>query len=177
MLAGPGTGKTEVLTHRIIHLINSIHALPQEILAVTFSRKAAKEMKDRVSTSLGITAENIRISTLHAESLRILGGAHAASKFFVSDDEARMLMQDAIDDTGLSRMNLRDCQTWVRLRKAESRLPGEIVPNDGSISDMKRIYTRYEEQQAYGDEIWSKLPAWAKILEDLKRKARHEKSA
>ncbi len=145
VLAGPGTGKTEVLTHRIIHLINSLHALPQEILAVTFSRKAAKEMKDRVSTSLGVDAENIRISTLHAESLRILGGAHAASKFLASDDEVRMLMQDAIDDTGVSGMNLGECQTWVRLRKAESRLPAEIVPNDDSTADMKKIYTRYEE--------------------------------
>jgi len=150
VLAGPGTGKTEVLTHRMIHLINSIHALPQEILAVTFSRKAAKEMKDRVSTSLGEAAENIRISTLHAESLRILGGAHAAAKFFVSDDEARMLMQDAIDDSGLSSsVRPRDCQTWVRLRKAQCILPGEVVPSDNSVSNMKSVYIRYEELLAF----------------------------
>ncbi len=146
VLAGPGTGKTEVLTHRMIHLINSIHALPQEILAVTFSRKAAKEMKDRISTSLGDAAEDIRISTLHAESLRILGGAHSAAKFFVSDEEARMLMQDAIDDSGLSgSVRLRDCQAWVRLRKAQCVLPAEIVSNDNSVSNMKGIYARYEE--------------------------------
>src|SRR5438093_8121647 len=100
VMAGPGTGKTEVLTHRIIHLIANQGALPQEILAVTFSRKATKEMQERVFTSIGLLAQDIRFSTLHAESLRLLHGLHGAPRFFVSDAEARMIMQDAIEDTG-----------------------------------------------------------------------------
>lgn len=150
VLAGPGTGKTEVLTHRMIHVINSFHALPQEILAVTFSRKAAKEMTDRVALSLGAVAENIRICTLHAESLRILHAMRAATRFFVSDDEARTLMEDAIEDSGLSgSVKVRDCQTWVRLRKTENKLPPETVPTNDSISNLQRIYTRYEELLAF----------------------------
>jgi superfamily I DNA/RNA helicase len=94
--AGPGTGKTEALAHRIVYMINHWDVLPQEILAVTFSRKAAQEMRDRVADVIGEVSKDVRISTLHSESLRTLSGMNAASRFFVSDYEARMLMQDAL---------------------------------------------------------------------------------
>jgi len=146
VLAGPGTGKTEVLAHRIIHLINNYGALPQEILAVTFSRKAATEMRERVAGPLGGVAENIRISTLHAEALRLLHGMHGAPRFFVSDIEARLLMQDAIEDTGFANSaRVRSCQDWVRLRKAEHLRPGQLTPTDSNSQMMKSVYDRYEE--------------------------------
>src|SRR2546430_4325880 len=115
VLAGPGTGKTEVLTHRIIFLINHEKVLPQEILAVTFSRNAAQGMKNRVAQSIGGNAEAMRISTLHSESLKTLGALGASPRFFVSDDEARMLMRDAIEDCGFAgQVGIKDCQIWVR---------------------------------------------------------------
>jgi ATP-dependent DNA helicase UvrD/PcrA len=146
VLAGPGTGKTEVLAHRIIHLINNFGALPQEILAVTFSRKAATEMRERVAGPLGALAENIRISTLHAEALRLLHGSHGAPHFFVSDLEARLLMQDAIEDTGFANLaKVKSCQDWVRLRKAEHLRPPQITSTDSNSRMLKSIYNRYEE--------------------------------
>lgn len=146
MLAGPGTGKTEVLAHRIIHLISNFGALPQEILAVTFSRKAATEMRERVAGPLGAVAENIRISTLHAEALRLLHGMHGAPRFFVSDMEAHLLMQDSIEDTGFANLaKVKSCQDWVRLRKAEHLRPGQVTPTDSNSQMMKSVYNRYEE--------------------------------
>jgi len=147
VLAGPGTGKTEVLTHRIIFLINHEKVLPQEILAVTFSRNAAQGMKNRVAQSIGGNAEAVRISTLHSESLKTLGALGASPRFFVSDDEARMLMRDAIEDCGFAgQVGIKDCQIWVGLRKGENMLPAEIVANSpGDLSKFKAVYARYEE--------------------------------
>ena len=72
VLAGPGTGKTEVLTHRISYLINKRNVPPDEILAVTFSRKTATEMVERLKKFLGLEKGESHVSTLHAESLRLL---------------------------------------------------------------------------------------------------------
>jgi len=136
-----------VLTHRIIYLINHEKVLPQEILAVTFSRNAAQGMKVRVGTAISGAAETVRISTLHSESLKTLGAMNASPRFFVSDDEARMLMRDAIEDCGFQgSVRIKDCQIWVGLRKGENMLPSEIVANSpGDLSNFKETYARYEE--------------------------------
>lgn len=146
VLAGPGTGKTEVLTHRIAYLINKLGASPDEILAVTFSRKAANEMSERLKNSTDVDNSKIRISTLHAESLRILHIMDQAQKFLASDNEVLILMQDAIDDIGMSYiLRCRECVFWVRLRKAENKLPHEIPEQDKNNSIFKQVYNRYEE--------------------------------
>lgn len=75
ILAGAGSGKTRVLTHRIVHLISEGHAFPGEIFAVTFTNKAAKEMKERVERLLGafdVPIHDLWISTFHSSGARIL---------------------------------------------------------------------------------------------------------
>ncbi|WP_407942254.1 DNA helicase PcrA [Microaerobacter geothermalis] len=72
IMAGAGSGKTKVLTHRIAYLIYEKHILPWNILAITFTNKAAKEMKDRIVQLVGKTAEDIWISTFHSMCVRIL---------------------------------------------------------------------------------------------------------
>lgn len=72
IVAGAGTGKTLVITHRIAHLINSKMARPEEILAVTFTEKAAAEMAERVDVLLPYGFSNVRISTFHAFGDHIL---------------------------------------------------------------------------------------------------------
>lgn len=71
VLAGAGSGKTKVLTNRIARLIEE-GVSPSNILAITFTNKAAKEMKDRITRLVGVTAYNIQISTFHSLGLRIL---------------------------------------------------------------------------------------------------------
>ena len=72
ILAGAGSGKTRVLTHRIAYLIEEHNISPYNILALTFTNKAAKEMKDRVDLIMKQEAENIWVSTFHSTCVRIL---------------------------------------------------------------------------------------------------------
>lgn len=72
ILAGAGSGKTRVLTHRIAYLIEEKNVSPYQILAITFTNKAAKEMKERVEKTIGELASNVWVSTFHSTCVRIL---------------------------------------------------------------------------------------------------------
>src|SRR4051794_17570749 len=72
VVAGAGSGKTRVLTHRIAHLIRDHHVSPFEILAITFTNKAADEMKQRVAALVGPVAQKMWVSTFHSACVRIL---------------------------------------------------------------------------------------------------------
>lgn len=72
ILAGAGSGKTRVLTYRIAHMINDLHIYPSQILAITFTNKAAGEMKDRVRNLIGNTVDSMWVSTFHSSCVRIL---------------------------------------------------------------------------------------------------------
>lgn len=84
ILAGPGTGKTEILAHRIVDIIKSDRDVePDEILALTFSRKATIEMRNRLDEFQGLDTSEVNISTIHSESFRIyyqLGGLRARAR-------------------------------------------------------------------------------------------------
>ncbi|ERI94226.1 ATP-dependent DNA helicase PcrA [Clostridiales bacterium oral taxon 876 str. F0540] len=72
ILAGAGSGKTRVLTYRIAHMINDLGVYPSQILAITFTNKAAQEMKERVKTLVGDEVNNMWVSTFHSSCVRIL---------------------------------------------------------------------------------------------------------
>ena len=101
ILAGAGSGKTRVLTHRIAHLISANGVSPWSILAVTFTNKAAREMRERVNDIVGYGAENIWVSTFHSTCVRILRrfiesiGYNRNFTIYDTDDQ-RSLMKDII---------------------------------------------------------------------------------
>jgi len=109
MLAGAGTGKTKALTARIAHLLTQNKARPDEILAVTFTNKAAREMKDRVGAYLGHGGDSVRwMGTFHAICVKLLR-RHAElvglkSNFSILDtDDVKRLLRQLIEAAGLDR--------------------------------------------------------------------------
>src|ERR1043165_8809833 len=91
ILAGPGSGKTRVIAHRIAHLIGEIGVSPGRIMAVTFTNKAARELRDRVDNLVGGLARSVTLGTFHAVCARILridGEAIGVPRSFAIYDDA-----------------------------------------------------------------------------------------
>ncbi|MBL4874334.1 MAG: UvrD-helicase domain-containing protein [Rhodobacteraceae bacterium] len=136
MLAGAGTGKTKALTARIAHLLNIGHARPNEILAVTFTNKAAKEMKTRVSTSVGGVVEGMPwMGTFHSICVKLLrrhaelAGLKSNFTILDTDDQIRLLKQliraENIDEKRWpARMLASHIDSWKN-----RALSPEMVPN------------------------------------------------
>ena len=105
ILAGAGSGKTRTITYRIAHMIDEIGISPYKILAVTFTNKAAKEMKERVESLVGEDAKRVMISTFHSFGLRLLRvygdrlGYNANFTIYDTDDQKRVaknIMKDLV---------------------------------------------------------------------------------
>ena len=99
VLAGAGTGKTRVLTTRLAHILASGRAYPGEMLAVTFTNKAAREMRERLEAMIGRAAEGVWLGTFHALAARILRrhaeavGLDPSFTILDTDDQLRLLKQ------------------------------------------------------------------------------------
>lgn len=155
VLAGPGSGKTEVLTHRIAYLLNHCNVAPQEILAVTFSRRAANNMRECLE-DLGVLGESQpRVSTLHSEALRVLGRVGSFFKFLVDEYEAKMLIRDAAFDLNLdvSYRSLKEFKEQIQLLKGANKLPEEIPEDDSETSTIRQVYERYEQLLGFNHAI------------------------
>ena len=103
IIAGAGSGKTRVLTHRIAHLIATGRARPGEILAITFTNKAAAEMRERVAALVGPAGERMWVSTFHSACVRILRREHEAAGL-----RSTFSIYDAADSTRLITLIVRE---------------------------------------------------------------------
>jgi DNA helicase-2/ATP-dependent DNA helicase PcrA len=156
MLAGAGTGKTKALTARIVHLLNMNRARPNEILAVTFTNKAAREMRTRVGRMLGDVAEGMAwMGTFHSLSVKILR-RHAElvglkSNFTIldTDDQLRLLKQL------ISAANIDEKRWPARLLAGiidgwkNRALPPDRVPSSEASAFNNRgteLYEQYQER-------------------------------
>ena len=154
MLAGAGTGKTKALTTRIAHLLNTARARPNEILAVTFTNKAAREMKERVGRLLGQPAEGMPwMGTFHAIGVKLLR-RHAElvglkSNFTIldTDDQLRLLKQlvqaAGIDD---KRWPARQLAHVIDGWKNRAWTPDNVPSGEASAYNGKAVplYAQYQ---------------------------------
>ena len=140
VIAGPGTGKTKVITHRIAYLIRQHGIKPESILAITFTNKAAQEMQDRVSDEIGEPhSSNIKVSTFHAFCVKVLRNhAHhigLSENFVIFDQE----IQDEIFAEVVKELNLNpyDYPLWL-LRNAisEAKCKLDSVTNVTNVTDV-----------------------------------------
>lgn len=192
MLAGAGTGKTKALTTRIAHLLVAGKAWPRQILAVTFTNKASREMKDRVSALIGGAAEGMWLGTFHALAARMLR-RHAElvglkSNFTIldSDDQLRLLkqlMQAENIDTG--RWPARALMGRIQRWKDRAQTPDKVSKGDaGDFANgrTQAIYAQYQERLKtlnacdFGDlmlHMTSIFQNHADVLEDWRRRFKY----
>lgn len=148
VLAGPGSGKTRILTHRIAWLIREKGARPEQILAVTFTNRAAEEMRERLAALLGDEAGRVWIYTFHATAVRILrrfGAAIGVDPDFaiLDEDEQRHTLNRILGQLDLSRELFPTGQILSYLSRRKSALldpAEESDERDAGFAHIARVY-------------------------------------
>jgi DNA helicase-2/ATP-dependent DNA helicase PcrA len=154
VIAGAGSGKTRVLTHRIAHLIEDRHVSPFGILAITFTNKAAQEMRHRVGGLIGPVAEKMWVSTFHSACVRILrrdvGVLGYPSSFSIYDQaDAVRLCGYVIRDLGLDTKKFAARAVHATISAAKNDAVGIDEYRDRATGPFeKRIAEVYREYQA-----------------------------
>jgi DNA helicase-2/ATP-dependent DNA helicase PcrA len=152
VLAGPGSGKTRVLTHRIAYLIHERLVNPYNILAVTFTNKAAREMQNRVTSLIGERIQGLTLGTFHSVCARILrreaDNLPFSSNFVIFDSDDQLgLVKRAIKDLGLNDKTYtpRSVHAAISNAKNELYLPDEFPVNTYKDEAIRRVYRQYQK--------------------------------
>ena len=155
ILAGPGSGKTSVIAHRMAYLVHEAGVAPWRILAVTFTNKAAKEMRERTEALLGDRARQITLGTFHSICARMLRRDHAAAglspEFAIYDTDDQMAMVRAIcaeQQIDPKRFTPRSILSAISSAKNERRDARAYIQHAGTYFEeiVGRVYERYTEQ-------------------------------
>jgi len=153
VLAGAGTGKTKVLTSRIIHIVNSYLASPFQILAVTFTNKAAAEMKKRIGEVIGDQVNNLWVGTFHSIAAKILRrhpdivGLRSDFTIIDDDDQTRLLKQIITDlDIDVKQFPPKNYLNKISRLKDKATSPNDIkfVADDLMLPKLKDVYQIYQ---------------------------------
>lgn len=195
VLAGAGTGKTKVLTTRLAYLIQTGRAMPGQLLAVTFTNKAAQEMKLRVQSTLGgVPVEGWWLGTFHSLAARMLR-SHASlvgldSNFTIldTDDQERLIKQLLADNNIDPKANTpRSIIDRISSWKDKAKTPSDITDHecgDFAAGKIKLLYAQYQQRLKvlnacdFGDLLLHiitifKDPKNAMLLEDYQRRFKY----
>ena len=147
ILAGAGSGKTRTITYRIAHMIENIGISPYSILAVTFTNKAAKEMRERVENLVGEVAKSCTISTFHSFGMRLLRmyaaevGYSPNFTIYDTDDQKRILKGQNITVNG-NKLTERDLISIISKIKEEIKTIEEYSVMNKQIIEVYEKYNR-----------------------------------
>ncbi len=153
IIAGAGSGKTRVLTYRISYLINEKKINPWNIMAITFTNKAANEMRDRVNAIVGSGAEEVWVSTFHSSCARILrryiDRIGYSNSFSIYDtDDSRAVIKDVISEMNVDIKRFSPKRMQYIISSSKNKLyTSEEMLNDAASHDDKIIAAIYEEYE------------------------------
>ncbi len=153
IIAGPGSGKTRVITHRIAYLVKACSISPRNIMAVTFTNKAAKEMQSRLETLLGQISRSLTVGTFHAICAGILRrdgqaiGLHPA--FVIHDENDQLnLIKQSLQELNLDpkQFSPRSIQAAIKYAKSRLLTPAEYAKQVSNHYEeiVQRVYERYQ---------------------------------
>ena len=172
VLAGPGSGKTRVLTRRVAYLIGYLGVRPYQILAVTFTNKAAREMEARVGELLGGETRGLTLGTFHAICARILRREAEQLPFdanfviFDADDQLALVKQ-AVQELNLDDKRYRPpaLHSAISAAKNELILPDTLPIQNYRDEVLRRVYQRYQELLLANNALdFDDLLLWAATL-------------
>ncbi len=192
VLAGAGTGKTRVLTTRFAHLLRSRKAFPSQVLAVTFTNKAAREMRERVGAMMGEAVEGLWLGTFHALTARMLRrnaelvGLNSNFTILDTDDQLRLLKQVVeAEHIDLKRWPANGLMAIIQRWKDRGLTPDAVTPAEDTDYAAGRARSIYEAYQArlkalnaadFGDlllHVVTILRGHPEVLADYQRRFRY----
>ena len=155
VLAGAGSGKTRVLTHRIAHLVEDLNVAPWQIMAITFTNKAAAEMRERLQGLIGGGARGMWVSTFHSMCVRILRAdcerVGFAKGFTIYDDsDSKRLVEQIMDELNIDKKRFPIPALRNRISQAKNDLQVAEVFAEKTSDQVgqvaARVYTRLQER-------------------------------
>jgi len=192
IVAGAGSGKTRVLTRRVVHLLRSGAARPHEILAITFTNKAAREMKDRIGELIGPSAERMWVSTFHSSCVRILRaeaahlGRRTTFTIYDSADSLRLITTIAkshdLDPKRFAPRALKNKISALKNELIDAEAFQATAANEPFSEAVSTVYREYSERlraaNAYDfDDLLAEtvymFDAFPRILDGYRRRFRH----
>lgn len=156
VLAGPGSGKTRVITHRIAYLVSERHVLPWNILAVTFTNKAAREMRDRLEKLIGPKSKDLVVGTFHSICSRVLRreaqrdalGISGSFSIYDDDDQIKLVGQ-ILDEMNIDKKQFSPRMIHGHISRAKNELMGPLQfaehVNKYTEEIAARVFKRYDQ--------------------------------
>ena len=189
VLSGAGSGKTRVITRRVAYLVKVHDVYPWRILAVTFTNKAAREMRERLAQLLGPQANELVVSTFHSAAAQILRreAEHVGltRSFVIYDDSDQLnVVKRAMREAGIESMQPREILHRIDQEKNAARLPEqmEVASGDERGLLVRKVYAAYQERLRaanavdFGDLLLLLVSLFRKrpdVLENYRRRFHH----